>query len=253
MKILRQIPALSAIALLTLTPCAEAAELIVPLYAYPTTNNPLWTGTRTAAATNPVTAIVNVNDGPDVSLDTNYATNVHNLHTAGVTLAGYVYTLYGLRPIADVKADIDGWGVLYPEVTQIFVDEQSDDIATLAYYQEIFSYAATKGYTRVFTNPGTDVDAAFTTSPDIPVTSMIYESKYNLWAGYNTPSYVAGRPAVDFAAIVYNCPAQANMATAVALAKTRNFGYIYVTDDKGANPYDKIPTYWNAEKAAVYP
>lgn len=253
MKTLRLTPVLSAIALAAFSPLAGAAELIVPLYAYPTTNNPLWAGTRTAAATNPVTAVVNVNNGPDVSLDTNYAANIHTLRTAGVTLAGYVYTLYGLRPIAEVKTDIDRWGALYPEITQIFVDEQSDDLATLAYYQEIFSYAATKGYTRIFTNPGTQVDTAFTTSPDIAVTTMLYESKYTLWAGYTTPGYVAGRPAADFATIVYNCPTQTNMETAVALAKTRNFGYIYVTDDKGANPYDKIPTYWSAEKSAVYP
>ena len=70
---------------------------------------------------------------------------------------------------------------------------------------------------------------------------------------YTAPAYVAARPAFDFATIVYNCPSTSAMSMAVALAKTRNFGYIYVTDDKGVNPYDRIPTYWTEEKSAVHP
>lgn len=240
-------------ALLLLPAFANAAQLLVPLYVYPTASNPMWNAVESTAATAPVTAIVNANNGPGAAIDLNYSSRIAALVSHGVTVAGYVYSSYGARPIADVKADIDTWLVLYPGVTQLFIDEQSDDLATLAYYQELYSYAASKGYTRVFTNPGTFVDESFTTSPDIAVTSVLYEDKNSLWAGYATPSYVAARSSTDFATIVFNSATTSTMSAAVSLAKSRNFGYIYVTDDKGGNPYDKIPTYWSAETAAVYP
>ena len=41
------------------------------------------------------------------------------------------------------------------------------------------------------------------------------------------------------------------MQAAVSLAASRNVGYIYVTNDSGANPWDTLPSYWNAEVAAV--
>lgn len=226
---------------------AQAAALLVPMYAYPTPTNTLWSGVQSAAATVEVTAIINPANGPGLVVDSNYATRITDLASAGATLAGYIHTTYAARPIADVKADIDTWGLLYPQITEIFIDEQSDDLTTLAYYQELYAYIAAKGYARVFTNPGTFVDEAFTTSPHIAVTSILYEDKQTLWSGFTTPSYVASRPANDFGVIVINCPSSPAMTTSIALAKARNFGYIYVTDDKGANPYDKLPTYWSAE------
>lgn len=238
---------------IALAPLAHAAQLLVPLYSYPTPANAMWNAVQATPATTPVTAIVNPANGPGASVDSNYQSRIGLLAANGVTLAGYVHTSYTLRAIADVKADIDAWRALYPAVTQLFIDEQSDDIVTVPYYAELYSYAASRGFTRVFTNPGTTVDESFTISPDIAVTSVLFETKNAAWAAAHTPAYVASRPAEDFATIVINCPSEAAMSAAVALAKSRNYGYIYVTDDKGANPYDKIPTYWTSEKAAVYP
>ena len=28
-------------------------------------------------------------------------------------------------------------------------------------------------------------------------------------------------------------------------------GYVYITDDQGPNPYDRLPSYWEAEIEAV--
>jgi hypothetical protein len=35
------------------------------------------------------------------------------------------------------------------------------------------------------------------------------------------------------------------------LAVARNAGHIYVTDDSGSNPWDRLPAYWGAEVAFV--
>ena len=34
------------------------------------------------------------------------------------------------------------------------------------------------------------------------------------------------------------------MRAAVDIAVRRNIGYVYVTDDAGANPWDSLPAYW---------
>jgi hypothetical protein len=30
-----------------------------------------------------------------------------------------------------------------------------------------------------------------------------------------------------------------------------NIGYVFITDDSGRNPYDRLPSYWEAEVEAV--
>ena len=37
------------------------------------------------------------------------------------------------------------------------------------------------------------------------------------------------------------------MTNYVQLAVKRNAGYVYVTDDRGSNPWDTLASYWNAE------
>ena len=37
------------------------------------------------------------------------------------------------------------------------------------------------------------------------------------------------------------------MTNYVQLAVKRNAGYVYVTDDRGSNPWDTLPSYWTAE------
>ena len=41
------------------------------------------------------------------------------------------------------------------------------------------------------------------------------------------------------------------MTNYVQLGVTRNAGYIYVTDDSGSNPWDRLPWYWEAEVVLV--
>lgn len=233
------------------TTAVDASQLLVPMYAYPTAGSALWNGVRDAAASVPITAIINPANGPGATVDANYTARINELKQRGVSLAGYVYTTYGTRPIAEVLADIDAYLTLYPQVTMIFVDEQSTDPAYLAYYQALYDHAASRGYTRVFTNPGTQTPESFTVSPVIPVTTVMYESGLTGWLSYVTPAYVAGRPASDFGAMVIGVGTTAKMRQCLDLAKSRNIDYVYVTPDKGGNPYDTLPAYWSDEVTAA--
>lgn len=232
-------------------PSAEAARMLVPMYDYPTAGSALWNGVRDAAGTVEITAIINPSNGPGTSADTNYQKRIAELEARGVALAGYVYTGYGERPLEDVIADIDTFRILYPQVTMLFVDEQSADPATLDYYEAIHSHAAAAGYTRVFGNPGTASPEELTRSASLPLTTVIYESGYAGWPAYAADPYVASRSAEDFAMMVTNVGTPARMRACVDLAKSRNIGYIFVTHDKGGNPYDALPSYWAEETARV--
>lgn len=243
--------ALALACLITPAPEADAARMLIPMYAYPTAGSALWNGVRDASATVDITAIINPANGPGTSVDANYQRRIAELDARGVKLAGYVYTGYGTRPLADVLADMDTFRALYPQVTLLFVDEQSNDAATLEYYAAIHAHAAAAGYARVFGNPGTNTPEAFTTSASIPVTTVIYESPYSGWPAYAADSYVGARPAGDFAMMVTNVGTAARMRECVDLAKARNVDYIYVTHDKGANPYDALPSYWSEETARI--
>ncbi len=225
--------------------------MLVPMYAYPSANSALWNGVRDASSSVSITAIINPANGPGARVDSNYQKRIDELDARGVQLAGYVHTGYGTRPLEAVIADMDAFRTLYPKVTMIFVDEQSSDIANLDYYRAIHAHAATSGYTRVFGNPGSKTPEAFTTSPHIPVTTVIYESPYTGWTTYSPDAYVGMRAASDFAMIATNVGSVERMRQCVTLARQRNIEYIYVTHDKGANPYDALPTYWAEETAAV--
>ena len=54
--------------------------------------------------------------------------------------------------------------------------------------------------------------------------------------------------------IVYGVATEAEMENVIALSKSRNAGYIYVTNGVPTNPYDKVPSlYWSQEQASTFP
>lgn len=78
---------------------------------------------------------------------------------------------------------------------------------------------------------------------DIIVT---FESPLAEYANYQDDSYIFNYPASRFWHIVYNVPL-ASLASTYAKTQTHHAGYVYITDDSGANPYDTSPSYLTAE------
>ena len=98
-------------------------------------------------------------------------------------------------------------------------------------------------------NPGTPPDESYMSAADIVLS---FEDTYANYGSAETPAWVASYAPSRFWHIVLSAT-QAEMETAVALARQRNAGLIYVTDQGPATAYQQLVTgaYWEAELAAV--
>jgi hypothetical protein len=222
--------------------------LAIPMYMDPSA--PDW-AQETSAAPTVSFLIANPNSGPGAAVDPTYTQAIATAHTAGQTIVGYVHTSYGARAIADVEADIDAWYSFYPAIDGIFSDETATAPATVApYYAPLYTYVKGKSGKRIVViNPGTPPDESYMTASDIV---MSFEDTYANYIGAMTPAWVANYPRTRFWHVVLSAT-QADMTAAVTLARQRNAGLIYVTDQGPNTAYSQLVTgaYWQAELAAV--
>jgi hypothetical protein len=58
-------------------------------------------------------------------------------------------------------------------------------------------------------------------------------------------------PEPQFAHLTYAVAGAERMTNFVQLAVQRHAGFIYVTDDGGSNPWDTLPSYWEAEVGLI--
>ena len=224
-------------------------ELLVPLYSYPAwydSTNYIWSSVAAAAGQVPVTAVINPNNGPDGwPPNADYVAGLNDLRSAGVTILGYVYTSYGARSLAVVKADID----LYDQhfnIDGIFVDEVSTSTNQLGYYQTLYSYIVARSNLHAgVANPGIHQAEPFISTPTAD-TTVIFEDGSG-WSGYTPDDYVTNYHASSFAALVYAEPDPAAMQATIVQAVKRGIGFVYITDDTLPNPWDTLPAYWEDE------
>ncbi len=240
---------------------AADVQILLPLYSYPNWYAGAaayqWDDVAAAASQVPITAIINPNSGPNGGPpNADYIHGMGDLSTAGVKMVGYVSTRYGKtneRSLAAVKADVDLYENEFSAygVSGIFLDEVSSDPATLAHYSAIYSYIKTKPHlVTVIANPGTKIPVSFITAP-VADTTVIFENTKG-WSSYVPDSYVVNNGAGRFASIMLNVPTAAEMRAAIDLAVHRNVGYVFVSDrtihaPPNANPYSRLPSYWNDE------
>jgi hypothetical protein len=197
-----------------------------------------------ALASRPALTLINPGSGPGTAQSSTYVGLVAKAKAAGAKVLGYVYTDYGARALADVKADIDKHIAWYG-VDGIFLDETSNVAAAVPYYVDLSAYLRGKGR-MVVLNPGTKTIEEYAGLAD-----------YIMNAETDVPRYVARTAATweskypgKFWHCVHTCSA-ADMPMVVHLAKARGAGLLYVTDDVMANPYDRLPAYWDALTAEL--
>lgn len=227
---------------------AAPLGIMVPAYFYP---GPLWTSLNGAAARVPLTAIMNANNGPGAAQDANYVAAVDSLRAAGGKVAGYVYTSYGARPLVQVEADIDRYLTWY-SVDGFFVDEMTNDNDTshLDYYAALEQYIKGKGVGLTVTgNPGTNTAEDYLTRPAAD-TLVLFESGSG-YPAFAPSGWVPNHLARQFVHLVYDISSATTMTSDIDLAVSRNAGWVYVTNDKGANPWDTLPSYWENEVSYV--
>jgi Spherulation-specific family 4 len=229
----------------TAPPATSAAATIVPLYTSP--GDPSWNTVIAAKAAHPtvgVVAIVNPSNGPGSAVSSAYASGIARLTAAGIKVIGYVSTDYTRNSAATVKADIDRWRAFYPgQLTGIFFDEQSNQADDVAYYRDLSQYAKAQGLSFTVGNPGTDTAEAFVGSMDM---MLIYES-----AGLPSIDRLAGWHAKHAPSNFGVIPHAASMSTTFVRDARKYVQYIYLQNDTLPNPWDSVPSYFDALLAAL--
>ncbi len=260
-------------------PADIAQQLAVPAYINPLADPGAWTRLDSSVPGSLGFAVVNVINGPDYAPPAEWTNALATAAASGVKLVGYVDTGYlgttGQRtrlgstdPIdwmSQIQHDINAWYQFYgSELSGIFFDQaqnacgpttDSNDWADL--YRTLSNGVERlhPGATTVL-NPGTNVPQCYENAADVIVT---FEGSYNSYIGdptaanpYTPLSWTPVDPKKIWH-IVYGAPDVAAMSQVLGLSKTRSAGYVYVTDDVLANPYDTIPTtdYWSAEQGTV--
>jgi hypothetical protein len=261
-------------------------QLAVPAYMNPTADPGDWAQLTQPGAAGIVVA--NVDSGPDSQPDPTWTSVIDQAHTAGTKVLGYVDTGYLGSPITNnpdglltrtgltgiqawlpqIEADVNAWYQFYgSDIDGIFFDEATNECGPTgssdlyaSEYQALTDYVqqAHPGALTVL-NAGTAVPQCYQSSADVLVT---FEGTYGDYTGNPVSAAEAYQPLtwspVDpdkIWHIVYGAATQDDMENVMALSKSRNAGYVYVTNDVPENPYDTLPptSYWADEQDQADP
>jgi hypothetical protein len=226
-------------------------RLLVPAYFYPAGRGlELWDKLLDTPAPSRTVVIVNPASGPGAAADPNYAGILKRAERAKVTPIGYVTTSYGRRPLRDVEADVDRWARLYPGIRGIFFDEQPSGEGRVEYQAALYQYVRErKGLGLVVTNPGTTCSERYLSRRSSDATCL-FEGPLKA-DGLRLPAWTSRYAADRIAALAYEVGTAGRMRAILRSAAGRGVGYVYVTDAGGANPWDRLPDYWDEEVAEV--
>lgn len=230
---------------------APTLRLLLPLYHYPGTSD---TWARVAAAGNqiPITAIIDPDNGPGrVPPDQVYVQGITQLHANGVHVLGYVTSSYAVRPLADVKHDVDLYAQ-YFQVDGIFVDETTSSAANQPYYADLANYIQMqRKLPTVILNPGTPPAHSYFDIAAV-ATITIFEGDPNNWDMLAMPTCHGGVSPDRRAALIYGVASTTHMLQEIDQAVARNIRYLYVTDRTFAQgPWLDLATYWDELVAAI--
>ena len=215
--------------------------LIVPLYMGP---GQLWSQLITAKDQYPsllVMAIVNPEGGVGTFNGT-YLTWIRQLQDNGITVFGYIDTVYTATPFSQVQANITDY-VRWYNVSGVFIDDMTNTPSDVVYYSSVYAYAHAQGL-ETFANPGT-----MTISQYYGVTAdnlMVYED-YGLPAISLLQNSSMGYPANGFSFIATQVPilpSQSYLDSA-----SRFVSWVWITD-KG-DSYMDLPSYLTQEMAEL--
>jgi hypothetical protein len=199
----------------------------------------------------PIIAIVNRDSGPGKQVDANLLRVLERARRSKLSLVGYVTLKYARRPVADVKAEVDGWLTLYPGTLDgIFFDEQPSGPEGVAFVDECTAHVRSRiKDARIVCNPGTVCAPEYLAIAGGP-TVCLFENKTGIDA-YRPPPWRTKFPARQMAVVLYDVQTADAMRRSLREMVRKRAGYVYVTDDSGANPWDRLPSYWDEEVAAI--
>jgi len=244
------------LALAWIVPLRSQVRLGAPSYQDPGTS--AWTGWATPGAKAVGIMIVNLDNGDDETYYPSVEQSIRETRRRGIFVLGYTYTGYGQRDPKTVQRKV---AAVYKNylVDGIFFDEVPTNCdasnpylrTQFLYYQQLTNYVREQTGARITVlNPGTySTDDCW-----MGITNILmnwedqgletYQDEYVDYA------WVHKYPPDRFWHIVYGMSAD-RLPAAFALAKQRNAGWVYFTNEAGDNPYASSPRYWSEEAATV--
>jgi hypothetical protein len=197
---------------------------------------------------NPAVLILNPASGPGVVPDPVFRPAIAEAKSGGTNVIGYIGTDYAQRPLAQAQAQVRDYRDWYG-VTSIFLDQTpTEGSQQLGYYRALARYIHRSAPAAIiWLNPGAYPDRSYMSVGNVV---MVFEGPYESYVGLHVPGWARDYPAARFAHTVYATPGP-DVTSAVRLSRSRNAGYLYLTDDVGSNPYSALPSYWPREQAAV--
>lgn len=211
-------------------------KLVVPAYFRPDVRPGDWNLLATQASQVRM-VIVNLANGPGVQPDPAFYPALDRLRQAGVALAGYVDSNYGRRPGREALDDL-GRFLRWYGVDGVCFDRAAVTAEHLGYYAALARYARERGARVVLFNHGAHPLEAYAEHADLLGT---FEGPWRSYLRLAVPRWTRSRPARTFYHVVYSVPPE-NYGHAFLLAMRRRAGCAYITDRKGTNPYDCLPT-----------
>jgi serine/threonine protein kinase len=226
-------------------------RLLVPAYIYPADAGlDQWGQIIDSPAAAATVAIINPDSGPGKVSDPNYARILERARRRGVTMIGYVSTMWAARPLHEVKGEVDRWVYLYPGIQGIFFDQQASSADDVGYYVALYEYARkARGLSLVVTNPGTVCAEDYLARPATDLVCLV-ELPKDLGA-YRRLAWTERYPVERFAALLYDVGPPREMEGYLLEMRENRIGYCFITDAKLPNPWSRLPNYWEEEVRAV--
>ncbi len=220
---------------------ARPLIVAVPAYQYPSKGS-MWSGLTQLDEGSLV--VVNPASGPGTSVDPQYEDAIEPLRAKGVRLFGYVDSNYGKHSADHIVAQAREWITLY-HPTGIFVDQTSVDAKAVPYITEIANRLHALGL-QVTINPGQpEIDHRLLDKVDHIIN---FEGPLSTYRTTKFPDWVHNAPDGLLWHLVYDVESEADMADVIQRARDDGASAVFVTDGRMPNPWDTLPSYWNAER-----
>lgn len=223
-------------------------RLGIPGYAY--AESAEWEGFVEGAEATGGFVIVNPDSGPGSTIDEAWVAAVAAARERGVVVLGYVPTGYGTREAESVDADVNQYTTWY-DVDGIFFDEVGEECEALAgWYVERAAAAdalVSSGDAFVVLNPGLLTCAAYLDAADVLV---VAEDRLAQISDFEPADWMAEFGPERFMFLAYDAPGS-DLGQTLKYVHDAGIGWTYITDDRPRNPWDELPSYWEAEVSAV--
>jgi hypothetical protein len=210
-------------------------RLIVPAYFHPASHPAGWAWLAEQAERVQL-VVLNLANGPGTWPDAAVRPVLRPLRAAGVAVAGYVDTNYGLRPAGEILTDLGRYLDWY-HVAGVFFDRAAAGAEHVAHYAGLARRARELGARVVALNHGAHPVEDYAEHADLLGT---FEGPWRAYLALSIPRWARARPAGQFFHLPHSVP-PASFHDAFWLAARRNAGCVYVTDRGEPNPWDRLP------------